>query len=96
MYGRLEMPAEFSRTAFTAKEGLAALERLKDGPFTLTISFGPPHPPMVVSEPYYSLYPPDSHSRTGQHRRSSQQLALPRKQTGTNWMLIAIPRISSR
>ena len=59
-YGRLEMPAEFSHTAFTAKEGLAALERLKDGqPFTLTISFDPPHPPMVVSEPYYSLYPPE-------------------------------------
>ena len=58
-YGRLEIPAEFSRTAFTAKEGIAALERLKDGPFTLTISIGPPHPPMVVSEPYYSLYPPD-------------------------------------
>lgn len=59
MYGRLEMPAEFSRAAFTAQEGLAALERLKDEPFTLTISFDPPHPPMVVSEPYYSLYPPD-------------------------------------
>ncbi|MCU0786830.1 MAG: sulfatase-like hydrolase/transferase [Verrucomicrobia bacterium] len=58
MYGRLEIPAEFSRTAFTAKEGIAALERLRDGPFTLTISIGPPHPPFVVSEPYYSLYPP--------------------------------------
>ena len=58
-YGRLEIPAEFSRTAFAAKEGLAALERLKKGPFTLTISIGPPHPPFVVSEPYYSLYPPD-------------------------------------
>ena len=58
MYGRLEIPAEFSRTAFTAKEGIAALERLKDKPFTLTISIDPPHPPMIVSEPYYSLYPP--------------------------------------
>jgi arylsulfatase A-like enzyme len=58
-YGRLEVPAEFSRTAFTAKEGIAALDRLKDGPFTLTISIDPPHPPTVVSEPYYSLYAPD-------------------------------------
>jgi len=58
-YGRLEVPAEFSRTAFTAKEGMAALERLKDRPFTLTISLDPPHPPTVVSEPYYSRYAPD-------------------------------------
>jgi hypothetical protein len=59
MYGRLVMSPAFSHTAFTAKEGIAALERLKDKPFTLTISIDPPHPPMVVSEPYYSLYPPD-------------------------------------
>lgn len=59
-YGRLEAPAEHSLAAFTAKEGLAALDRLKGGPFTLTISIGPPHPPMIVSEPYYSLYPPQT------------------------------------
>ena len=57
-YGRLEIPEEYSLTAYTAKEGLAALERLKEGPFSLTISIGPPHPPMVVSEPYFSMYPP--------------------------------------
>jgi len=60
MYGRLEVPAGISHTAFTAKEGLAALDRLKGAPFTLTISIDPPHPPMLVSEPYYSMYPPDS------------------------------------
>ncbi len=58
-YGRLDIPAEHSSTAYTAKEGLEALERLKDGPFTLTLSLDPPHPPMMVSEPYYSRYPPD-------------------------------------
>ncbi len=58
-YGRLEIPAEHSSAAYTAKEGLEALERLKDGPFTLTLSLDPPHPPMMVSEPFYSLYPPD-------------------------------------
>ena len=63
------VPAKFSQTAFTAKEGIAALERLKDGPFTLTISIGPPHPPTVVSEPYYSLYAPDP--------RENQQMCLP-------------------
>jgi arylsulfatase A-like enzyme len=57
-YGRLEVPAEYSLVAFTAKEGIEALDRLKDGPFTLTISIGPPHPPMIVPEPYYSMYPP--------------------------------------
>jgi arylsulfatase A-like enzyme len=60
MYGRLDVPAGLSHTAFTAKEGLAALDRLKGGPFTLTISLDPPHPPMMVSEPYYSLYPPEN------------------------------------
>ncbi len=58
-YGRVEVPAEFSLAAFTAKEGLAALERLKGGPFTLTISLDPPHPPMMVSEPYFSRYAPE-------------------------------------
>jgi len=58
-YGRLETPPEYSLTAFTAAAGLAALDRLKAGPFTLTISLDPPHPPMMVSEPYYSLYPPE-------------------------------------
>jgi arylsulfatase A-like enzyme len=57
-YGRLEMPAEYSLAAFTAKEGIAALDRLKGQPFTLTISIGPPHPPMLVAEPYFSRYPP--------------------------------------
>jgi arylsulfatase A-like enzyme len=58
-YGRLDLPAEYSSTAYTAREGLEALERLKHegAPFTLTISLDPPHPPMMVSEPYYSRYP---------------------------------------
>jgi arylsulfatase A-like enzyme len=59
-YGRLETPPQYSIVAFTGQEGLAALDRLKGAPFTLTISFDPPHPPMIVSEPYYSMYPPKS------------------------------------
>lgn len=57
-YGRREVPPEHSIAAFTAREGMEALDRLKDGPFTLTISLDPPHPPMIVSEPYFSMYPP--------------------------------------
>ncbi len=56
-YGLLDVPPEHTLAAWTAKEGLAALDRLKDGPFTLTISIGPPHPPMVLPRPYYGMYP---------------------------------------
>ncbi len=56
-YGCLDVPPEHTMTAWTVKEGLAALERLKDGPFTLTVSLGPPHPPMVLPKPYYGMYP---------------------------------------
>ena len=59
-YGCLDVPPEHTHTAWTAKEGLAALERLKDGPFTLTISISPPHPPMVLPKPYYDRYPPET------------------------------------
>ena len=51
-YGCSDIPAEHTMTAWTAKEGLEGLERLKGGPFTLTISISPPHPPMVLAKPY--------------------------------------------
>ena len=57
-YGCLsDVPPEHTLTAFTVKAGLEALERLKDGPFTLTVSIGPPHPPMVLPKPYFGMYP---------------------------------------
>ena len=59
-YGRLDVPKEHTRTALTAKETIAALEKLKDVPFVLTCSFGPPHPPMVLPKPYYGMYPAKS------------------------------------
>jgi len=58
-YGCVDLPPRISYTAFTAEETLEALDRLKDKPFTLTCSFDPPHPPMVVQKPYFGLYPPD-------------------------------------
>jgi arylsulfatase A-like enzyme len=57
-YGRVDLPPRVSYAAFTGEETLEALDRLKNGPFTLTCSFDPPHPPMIVQEPYYSMYPP--------------------------------------
>jgi arylsulfatase A-like enzyme len=57
-YGNLDIPFDHTRTAFAVEEALEALERLKDSPFSLTCSIAPPHPPMVLPEPYYSMYPP--------------------------------------
>ena len=56
-YGCLDVPPEHTHTAYTARQGLEALDRLKDGPFTLTVSISPPHPPMVLPRPYYGMYP---------------------------------------
>ncbi len=59
-YGKLDLPPDISYTAYNTEQTLDALERMKEGPFTLTCSFDPPHPPMVVQEPFYSMYPPES------------------------------------
>jgi len=60
-YGCLvDVPPEHTLTAWTVKEGVEALERLKDKPFTLTVSIGPPHPPMVLPKPYFGMYPPEA------------------------------------
>ena len=56
-YGCLDVPPAHTRTAFVAGEVLAALARVKDKPFSLTCSFGPPHPPMILPRPYYGMYP---------------------------------------
>ncbi len=57
-FGCLEIPAEHSRTAFTCKEGIAVLERRKNGPFSVHISIGPPHSPFIPTEPYNSAFNP--------------------------------------
>ncbi|WP_319589305.1 sulfatase-like hydrolase/transferase [uncultured Draconibacterium sp.] len=56
-HGELMMPKEHSFTAFQAKETIEAIQRLKDKPFSITCSFHFPHAPMIVPEPYYSMYP---------------------------------------
>jgi arylsulfatase A-like enzyme len=58
-YGCLHMPPGATRTAFVGTEVLDALDRMKDKPFSLTCSFGPPHPPMILPKPYYGMYDPD-------------------------------------
>ena len=57
LHGELMFDAEHTLTAFQAKETIEAIERLKDKTFSITCSFHFPHAPMVVPEPYYSMYP---------------------------------------
>jgi arylsulfatase A-like enzyme len=56
-YGCLHIPAACTRVAFVGTEVLDALDRMKDKPFSLTCSFGPPHPPMILPKPYHGMYP---------------------------------------
>lgn len=60
-HGKLKIPAEYTKTAYTGRETIEALERSQknDQPFSITCSFGPPHAPMVIPDPYYSMYPPE-------------------------------------
>jgi arylsulfatase A-like enzyme len=57
VYGFLHIPKEHSRAAHTVNQCLQALDQMKDGPFSLTCSIGPPHPPMLNVEPYWGMYP---------------------------------------
>jgi len=59
-HGVSTVPAEYTITAFQAKQTLAALERLakQDRPFSLHCSFHCPHSPITPSEPFASMYDP--------------------------------------
>ena len=59
LHGRLNIPSEYSITAMHAKETIAALERLKNKPFSITCSFHFPHAPMLPTAPYYQMYNPN-------------------------------------
>jgi len=57
-HGKSSIPKEHSITAFYAKKTIDAIKRLRNKPFSITASFHFPHAPMIVSEPYYSMYNP--------------------------------------
>ena len=59
-HGELLMDQDNTLTAFQAKQTIAAIERLKDTPFSITCSFHFPHAPMLPTEPFYSAYPEDA------------------------------------
>mgnify|MGYP000085464558 CR=1 FL=1 len=58
VFGWLQIPKEHSLTAYTVDQAIEALDRLKGGPFSLTCSIGPPHPPFLNVSPYWGMYPP--------------------------------------
>ena len=59
-FGTLQVPANASLAAYEGYEALEALKRMDPGkPFSLTCSFGPPHPPFIVPTDYAALYKAD-------------------------------------
>ncbi len=57
VYGWLQIPKEHAHAAFTVDETIDALDRMAAGPFSLTCSIGPPHPPFLNVAPYWGMYP---------------------------------------
>jgi len=58
-HGRLRIDKEHTLTAFQSRQAIEAIERLKDEPFSITLSLHFPHTPITPAEPYYSMYPPE-------------------------------------
>ncbi len=57
VYGWLQVPKEHSLAAYTVDESIHALNGMGQGPFSLTCSIGPPHPPFLNVSPYWGMYP---------------------------------------
>jgi arylsulfatase A-like enzyme len=57
VFGWLHIPKEHSFAAYTVDEAIDSIQRLKDGPFSITCSVGPPHPPFLNVSPYWGMYP---------------------------------------
>jgi len=55
--GVVDVPAQFSAEAFPVDSTLQALDEMKKGPFSLTCSIDPPHPPFLAVEPYADMFP---------------------------------------
>ena len=57
VFGWLQIPKEHSFTAYTVDEAIHSLNGMGKGPFSLTCSIGPPHPPFLNVSPYWGMYP---------------------------------------
>ena len=58
--GELRVNKDQTRMAMDSKSVIDAIERLKNNPFTIHCSYGPPHPPLLVCGEYRSLLDPDA------------------------------------
>lgn len=56
--GVVDVPDHCTHTAYTADRTMRALGEIKNGPFTLTCSIGPPHPPFLTVARYADMFPP--------------------------------------
>ena len=56
--GVLDVPKEHTHAAYAVDLAIRALEEMKDGPFSLTCSISPPHPPFLSVQPYADMFPP--------------------------------------
>jgi arylsulfatase A-like enzyme len=59
IHGVTSIPAEYHISAYEAEGTLAAIEKLKETPFSITVSFHHPHPPYIAANEYVKLYPPE-------------------------------------
>jgi arylsulfatase A-like enzyme len=56
--GVIDVPGDFTHTAYVAERTLHALDEMKGGPFSLTCSLSPPHPPFLTVAKYADMFPP--------------------------------------
>ncbi len=58
-HGRLDIPLDATVTAYQAQNTIDAIKRAsaQSQPFNITCSLHYPHAPLVVPDPYYSMYP---------------------------------------
>lgn len=59
IHGVTSIPADYHISVFEAEQTIEAIERLKDKPFSISVSFHHPHPPYLASEKYIKMYPPE-------------------------------------
>ena len=56
--GILDVPKEYTHAAYVVDRCITALDEMKAGPFSLTCSISPPHPPFLAVPPYTDMFPP--------------------------------------
>lgn len=86
LHGELLVPGAHSITAYQAKETIAAIERLKDSTFSITLSWHMPHAPMTPTKPYSGMYPVEEmilpaslhdNMENSPYKKANQRLNLP-------------------